>query len=148
MRSPSNETCVAPVSELEEALRLSPFGVRRPAWIAGGHAAFVLALVGVVLPLLPTTPLLLLAAYCYARGSVRFYLWLVRNRYFGPIISAWREHGTMPRRTKAAIMAALVAVMGATVLFVAPVMPGKILLACLGCAILVVVARIPAAAPE
>ena len=44
-----------------------------------------------LLPIMPTTPFLLLAAFCYARGSERFYIWLLTNRWFGEYIRAWRN---------------------------------------------------------
>ena len=51
----------------------------------------VLGLIGIVLPVLPTTPFLLLAAACYARGSQKFYDWLLNNRWFGTYIRNYRE---------------------------------------------------------
>lgn len=56
--------------------------------------------VGVFLPLLPTTPFLIVAAGCFARSSPRFEAWLIAHRTFGPILSAWRERGAIPRRGK------------------------------------------------
>jgi len=50
-----------------------------------------LAFVGVFLPLLPTTPFVLLAAACFAKSSERWYRWLLSNRTFGPIIKNWQE---------------------------------------------------------
>jgi uncharacterized membrane protein YbaN (DUF454 family) len=58
--------------------------VKRGLLLAAGTAALLLAALGVVLPVLPTVPFLLVAAYCYARSSQRFYRWLVGNRLFGP----------------------------------------------------------------
>ena len=51
----------------------------------------VLGVIGIVLPVLPTTPFLLLAAACYARGSQKFYDWLLNNRWFGTYIRNYRE---------------------------------------------------------
>ena len=50
-----------------------------------------LGILGIILPILPTTPFLLLSAACYSRGSDRFYKWLLRNRYFGKYIRNYRE---------------------------------------------------------
>jgi len=57
--------------------------VTRFALIAGGSVAVGLAILGMVLPVLPTTPFLLIAAFCYARSSTRFYLWLMNHRWWG-----------------------------------------------------------------
>lgn len=59
--------------------------------IAAGTLFTGLGLVGMFVPLLPTTPLLLLAAFCYARSSERFYHWLMTNRIFGDYIRNYRE---------------------------------------------------------
>jgi uncharacterized membrane protein YbaN (DUF454 family) len=55
---------------------------------------------GAFLPVLPTTPFVLLAAACYARASARFYNALLSNRLFGPTIREWRRHRSIPYRTK------------------------------------------------
>ncbi len=51
-----------------------------------------LGFIGIFLPLLPTTPFILLAAGCFARSSERWYHWLLSNRTFGPMIKNWQEH--------------------------------------------------------
>jgi uncharacterized protein len=56
----------------------------------------ILAAVGIILPILPTTPFLLLAAYLYARSSNRFYNWLLSNRWFGEYIRNYREGKGIP----------------------------------------------------
>lgn len=66
-----------------------------------GWLAVALATLGVVLPLLPTTPFLLVAAWAFGRSSERFHRWLYRNRWFGPMLRAWQQHGAIPRWAKA-----------------------------------------------
>ena len=61
------------------------------AWIVLGSLSVAVALVGIVLPVLPTTPFLLLAAACYIRGSQRLYELLLRSKVLGPYISNYRE---------------------------------------------------------
>ena len=65
-----------------------------------GSLAVGLGVAGIFLPLLPTTPFLLLAAYCYVRSSEPLYLWLIRNRWTGKPIRNYREGKGIPRKTK------------------------------------------------
>ncbi|MBL8967254.1 MAG: DUF454 family protein [Spirochaetaceae bacterium] len=65
-----------------------------------GILALALALVGLLLPLLPTTPLLLLATACFARGSSRLHGLLLRNKLFGAHLRAYKEEGAVTVRTK------------------------------------------------
>lgn len=59
-----------------------------------------LGILGIFLPILPTTPFLLLAAACYARSSKRFYSWLLNNRWFGNYIKNYREGKGVPLKVK------------------------------------------------
>ncbi|CNI24414.1 MULTISPECIES: DUF454 family protein [Yersinia] len=68
--------------------------------IALGWVAVVLATLGVVLPLLPTTPFLLLAAWCFARSSPRFHHWLLYRSWFGSYIRTWQQHKALPPGVK------------------------------------------------
>jgi hypothetical protein len=72
----------------------------RTLLILGGTICLVLGVVGMFLPVLPTTPFLLLAAYCYARSSQRFYDWLLTNRWFGEYIRNYREGRGIPLKQK------------------------------------------------
>ncbi len=81
----------------------------RPIWIIVGLAALGLAIAGAFLPLLPTTPFLLVAAFAFARSSPRMHDWLLNHRYFGPMIENWRQHGAISRRAKFAAAGAMVA---------------------------------------
>lgn len=78
-----------------------------------------LGTVGIFLPLLPTTPFLLLAAACYARGSKRFYNSLVSNRWFGSYIKNYRERKALPLRMKVLSIVLLWATIGYSAIFVA-----------------------------
>ncbi|MCB0366936.1 MAG: YbaN family protein [Bdellovibrionaceae bacterium] len=65
-----------------------------------GWLAFGLGVIGAFLPLVPTTPFMLLAAYFFSKGSPRFYNWLINLKYFGPQIKDWREHGVIGSKAK------------------------------------------------
>ncbi|WON76167.1 DUF454 family protein [Serratia sp. UGAL515B_01] len=65
-----------------------------------GWLAVVLATLGVVLPLLPTTPFLLLAAWCFARSSPRFHHWLLYRSRFGNYLRYWQQHRALPPGVK------------------------------------------------
>lgn len=122
-------------------LHASP--VVRAALIGAGTLFLVIGIVGIFLPLLPTTPFVLLAAACYARGSRRFYDWLLANRTFGPMILEWRQHRSIPYRTKItsiALMSVMLAV--STILFVES-RPLQLALAVLGVVLAVWLYRIP-----
>lgn len=69
-------------------------------WLGFGWLCVGLAMVGAVLPLLPTVPFLLLAAFCFARSSPRVHKWLVEHPKFGPPIADWRKRGAIRRRVK------------------------------------------------
>ena len=65
-----------------------------------GSLSFALAVAGIFLPLLPTTPLLLLAAWCFVHSSPRLYEWLMQHPKFGPYIRNFRENRAIPLHVK------------------------------------------------
>ena len=73
---------------------------QRLLWLAAGVLALVTGVVGIFLPLLPTTPFVLLAAFCFSRASTRCERWLVEHPRFGPMVRHWRAHRAMPLRAK------------------------------------------------
>ena len=74
-----------------------------------GWLAIVLGALGVVLPLLPTTPFILLAAWCFARSSPRFHHWLLYRSWFGKYLRHWQQHRALPPGIKGRAMLLTVA---------------------------------------
>ncbi len=67
---------------------------------ASGFVSLSLGVIGIFLPLLPTTPFVLLSAWCFARGSDRFLNWLINHRFFGKIIRDYKEEKAVSRKNK------------------------------------------------
>ena len=61
-------------------------------YVAGGWTCVGLAVIGSILPLVPTTPFLLLASWCFYRGSPRIHAWLHRSKWFGPTLDDWQHY--------------------------------------------------------
>lgn len=80
--------------------------MRRLLYLGLGLASVALGALGVVLPLLPTVPFMLLAAFFFARSSPRLEAWIVEHPRFGPHIRAWRERGAISPAGKRAALAA------------------------------------------
>ena len=91
---------------------------RKSVWIVGGTLSLVMGLVGLILPILPTTPFLLLAAYCYGRGSDRFYGWLMNRTWVGGYIRSYRAGQGLPLKHKILTILLLWLTIGFTILYV------------------------------
>jgi len=94
----------------------------RVALIVVGTISTALGILGIFVPILPTTPFLLLAAACYSRSSQRFYDWLLNNKYFGNYIRNYLEKKGIPLKVKVLTLALLWATIGCTVTFAVEVL--------------------------
>jgi hypothetical protein len=86
--------------------------------IAIGTLSVALGFLGIFLPVLPTTPFLLLAAACYIRSSERFYCWLINNRYCGKYIRDYREKKGIPLKLKIYVISLLWITILASIIFI------------------------------
>ena len=103
-------------------------GLTRTLLVAGGTLCVALGILGIFLPVLPTTPFLLLAAFCYARSSNRFHHWLMTNRWFGEYIRNYREGRGIPLKQKVLTILLLWLTIGYAAWFVVPPWWAKVIL--------------------
>ncbi|MFX1337875.1 MAG: YbaN family protein [Promethearchaeota archaeon] len=87
-------------SELELNDKKPRTKIVKALYFIGGTISLILGIIGIVIPILPTTPFLLLAAACYARSSEKFYNWLLNNRILGSYIRNYIEGRGMPIKVK------------------------------------------------
>lgn len=106
----------------------------RVCYLGLGWIFVALGLLGAVLPLLPTTPFLLLAIWAFARSSRRLHDWLYLHPRFGEPLRAWRDHRVIPRRAKVASVVAMSASMAYVAAFTpSPWWAKAAMAACLAC---------------
>jgi uncharacterized membrane protein YbaN (DUF454 family) len=95
-----------------------PTSPKRILFIVAGTICLGLGALGIILPLLPTTPFLLLTAACYMRGSDRMYQWLLNNKWFGKYIRNYREGKGIPLRGKISAIVLLWTTISFTAIFI------------------------------
>ena len=115
----------------------------RVALVLAGTGFVGLGILGAFLPVLPTTPFMLLAAACYARASTRFYNGLLNNRAFGPTIREWRRYRSIPYRTKWTAIGLMAVTLTASIVFAVEDPWLRAALAAFGVLLAVWMARIP-----
>ena len=94
--------------------------VSRAVWLTLGLICVGLGAIGIVLPLLPTTIFLIIAAYAFARSSPRLHGWLMGHRVFGPVIKDWQARGAIRRPAKVMALISMVVIVTLSVLMGAP----------------------------
>ena len=115
----------------------------RVALVVAGSGFVAVGLVGIFLPVLPTTPFLLVAAACYARASRRFYTALLNSRLFGPTILEWQAHRSVARRTKLAAILVMSLSLTVTIVFFVDDGRLRVALGLLGIGVAVYLYRLP-----
>lgn len=108
-----------------------------------GALALALGVLGVFLPLLPTTPFLLLAAACFARASRRASRYLLEHPRFGPLIHEWSAHRSIPYRTKRRALALIALSFSVSIVFFVPGWPARLIMGAGGLILMAWIARIP-----
>ena len=103
--------------------------------IALGSLCVTLGVIGMFIPILPTTPFLLLAAFFYARSSQRFYHWLLTNRWFGEYIRNYREGNGMPLRQKVFTIVLLWLTIGVAIFFMITTWWVRLILLAIACGV-------------
>ncbi|MEX0959377.1 MAG: YbaN family protein [Burkholderiales bacterium] len=119
----------------------SPF--MRALYLCLGTACVALGGIGLLMPVLPTTPFLLVAAACYARASPRFYNTLLNHPSFGPLIVEWRRYRSIPWRVKLIAISLMSATLATSILIFVEYPPLRIALAFLGIMLAIWLYRIP-----
>ena len=110
---------------------------------SAGTLCVAIGLVGAVLPVLPTTPFMLLAAGCYVRASPRFYNWLLNTRAFGPLIREWRQYRSIPWKTKITAIVLMAATLSTSIVFFVKQPYAQVAMALFGCVLGIWLYRIP-----
>lgn len=111
--------------------------------IACGFLSTGLGIVGIVLPLVPTTPFLLLAAACFARSSDLFHTWLLTHKRLGPIIAGYLEGSGIPARAKAVSILMVWLTLPTSALLLVPIAWVQALLILLAIGITIHLIRLP-----
>ena len=117
--------------------------VVRALFFVAGIMALGFGIAGIFLPVLPTTPLVLLAAACFARSYRPFHEWLLANRLFGPMIHEWHEHRSIPYRTKITAIVMMGVTLGASIVFFVQPAWAKAALAAFGVGLAAWMYRLP-----
>lgn len=115
---------------------------RQLALIAAGWLALGTGIVGIFVPLLPTTCFVLLSAWCFARSSPRLHSWLRTHRIFGPIVQSWETDRSVPLRAKLAAVGVTALTCSASALIVTKTFV-HVILACVVLGVALLMWRLP-----
>lgn len=141
-REPHSSEPLTPGTQAADLLCLHESPVVRMLYLGAGFLALFLGILGAILPILPTTPFILLAAACFARGSEYFHRKLLENGIAGPVIRDWQLYRSIPRRVKRWAYFLMALSFGSSILIV-PEIWQKIMLITIGIILAFFIARIP-----
>jgi len=142
-RTTSDHGVEGRITLMDSTRQQTVHGPRRWLSIVLGLFFVGLAAAGVLLPVLPTTPFLILASACFVRSSPRLNAWLLRSRLFGPMLRQWQEHRRVQRRVKYAAAGVLLLAVSLSAWIGQLSWPWMTLLVALALIGLVVVLRLP-----
>lgn len=115
----------------------------RSLFFLAGTITFALGAVGVVFPILPTTPFLLISLACYVRSSERMSHWLLNNKYFGSYLKNYKEGKGIPMKTKLFAISVLWITIAFSALVLVPILAVQIILFVVATAVTVHLVRLP-----
>ena len=121
--------------------------VFRAVLLVVGTASLALGVIGIFLPVLPTTPFLLVTAACYARASTRLYEWLLGQPSLGPIITEWRRSRSFPPGVKTRALVVVVITFAVSIVLIDS-LPVRAALLVVAAILLTFLYRIPTAQPD
>lgn len=116
--------------------------MKKTLYIIAGTLALLLGIIGIFLPLLPTTPFLLLASACYIRGSERMHQWLLNQRHLGPYLRSYQAGRGIPLRAKIAAISLMWTSLGIS-MWLVPLPWVRLLLLVPGISVTIYLCRMP-----
>lgn len=119
--------------------------VLRILLLMAGWLSVALGVAGIVLPVLPTTPFLILASVCFVRSSPRFDQWLLQHRLLGPYLKVYLDGKGLPRKAKIWILALLWTTILTSVIFFVALRWAQIAMLLVACAVTIYIIRLPQA---
>jgi uncharacterized membrane protein YbaN (DUF454 family) len=123
--------------------KLNKDKLKRGLFVFAGTVSLGLACIGIVLPVLPTTPFLLLTAGCYLKGSKRMYTWLLNHKLFGQYIRSYVEGKGVSEKAKALTLALMWIAIGYAALFTVPVLVMQVALFIIALVVTIHVIKLP-----
>lgn len=110
---------------------------KRTLFFILGWVSIALAIAGIPLPILPTTPFVLLAAFFFSKSSERWHQWLLNNKRLGPIVRDWEQHGVISVKAKVLATVMMILLFGYTLVFVNVPIWIKIVVSFIGVSVMV-----------
>jgi hypothetical protein len=104
--------------------------------MVSGWISLILGIIGIFLPLLPTTPFVLLSAYCFSKSSERLHSWLINQPRLGPMIQHWEQHGSISQSAKVTATVLIMSLFSFSLVFFALSILVKTALICTGAGVL------------
>ncbi len=115
---------------------------KRFLFLGLGHASVMLGIVGILLPVIPATPFMILAAFFYSKSSPKLHQKILNMPHVGPHVRTWEEHGVISPKAKILCVATLIMFLGSSIYFL-PRIEGQILLAAIGVGVMIFVLSRP-----